>query len=93
MDNINWGELPFAYLKTDYNVRCYFRNGKWGKVEVSSSEYIQIETNRIKPIIIQYGFNNLGYDIDSVKIRSRFTFSVKPPNLQVFILEKDDLSQ
>ncbi len=42
MNNINWGELPFAYLKTDYNVRCYFRNGKWGKVEVSSSEYIPI---------------------------------------------------
>lgn len=42
MDNINWGELPFSYFKTDYNVRCYFRNGKWGKVEVSSSEHVPI---------------------------------------------------
>ncbi len=40
MKNINWGELPFGYLKTDYNVRCYYKNGKWGKIEVSSSEYI-----------------------------------------------------
>ena len=40
MENINWGELPFGYLKTDYNVRCYYKNGKWGKIEVSSSEYI-----------------------------------------------------
>ncbi|OQX80894.1 MAG: branched chain amino acid aminotransferase [Bacteroidetes bacterium 4484_249] len=42
MENINWGELPFGYFKTDYNVRCYFRNGKWGEIEVSSSEYINI---------------------------------------------------
>ena len=40
--NINWGELPFGYQKTDYNVRCYYRNGKWGELEVSSSEIINI---------------------------------------------------
>lgn len=42
IQNINWAELPFGYLKTDYNVRCYFRNGKWGELEVSSSETINI---------------------------------------------------
>lgn len=42
MENIKWGELPFGYQKTNYNVRSYFRNGKWGEVEVSSSEYINI---------------------------------------------------
>lgn len=42
MDNLDWGNLPFGYLKTDYNVRCYYRNGKWGEVETSSSEYIPI---------------------------------------------------
>ena len=42
MSNINWGELPFGYIKTDYNVRCYFRNGKWGGIEVSSSEQLSI---------------------------------------------------
>ena len=42
MINVEWGKLPFGYFKTDYNVRCYFRNGEWGKIEVSSSEYINI---------------------------------------------------
>ena len=40
--NIDWGNLPFAYFKTDYNVRCYYRDGKWGELEVTSSEYIPI---------------------------------------------------
>ncbi|MBN2348236.1 MAG: branched-chain amino acid aminotransferase [Bacteroidales bacterium] len=42
MQNIDWGELPFAYMKTDYNVRCYFQNGKWGELEISSSEYLNL---------------------------------------------------
>ncbi len=42
MNNTDWGQLPFGYFKTDYNVRCYFRDGQWGKVEVSSSELINI---------------------------------------------------
>lgn len=29
-------------MPTDYNVRCYYRNGKWGEIEVSSSEIINI---------------------------------------------------
>ncbi|MFW5778344.1 MAG: branched-chain amino acid aminotransferase, partial [Bacteroidota bacterium] len=35
-------KLPFGYFKTDYNVRCYYRNGSWGELEVSSSEYVNI---------------------------------------------------
>lgn len=42
MIDIEWSKLPFAYFKTDYNVRCYFRDGQWGEIEVSSSEYINI---------------------------------------------------
>jgi branched-chain amino acid aminotransferase len=43
MENtINWSGLSFGYMKTDYNVRCYYRNGKWGELEVSSSETINI---------------------------------------------------
>ena len=37
MENLNWSELGFGYIKTDYNVRCYYRDGKWGELEVSSS--------------------------------------------------------
>jgi len=40
--NIDWANLTFEYFKTDYNVRCYFRNGKWGEIEVTSSENIPI---------------------------------------------------
>ncbi len=42
MQNIDWGNLPFGYQKTAYNVRCYYRDGKWGKIEISSSETINI---------------------------------------------------
>jgi branched-chain amino acid aminotransferase len=40
MENINWSELSFGYMKTDYNVRCYYRDGKWGELEISDSEFI-----------------------------------------------------
>ncbi len=40
MKNIDWKSLSFGYVKTDYNVRCYFRDGKWGELEVCSDEYI-----------------------------------------------------
>lgn len=42
MENINWSELTFGYMKTDYNVRCCYRNGKWGELEVSSSEILNL---------------------------------------------------
>lgn len=42
MKEINWSEIPFGYMKTDYNVRCYYRNGEWGELEISSSENIDI---------------------------------------------------
>lgn len=42
MENMNWSELSFGYMKTDYNVRCYYRDGKWGELEVCSSEIINI---------------------------------------------------
>jgi branched-chain amino acid aminotransferase len=42
MEKLDWGSLPFGYLKTDYNIRCIYKNGEWGKLEVSSSEYIDV---------------------------------------------------
>lgn len=42
MENIDWKNLPFAYTRTDFNVRSYFKNGKWGKIEVSDSEFISL---------------------------------------------------
>ena len=42
MKNLDWENLSFGYLPTDYNVRCYYRNGKWGEIEVCSDEYINM---------------------------------------------------
>lgn len=40
--NIEWDKIGFGYIPTDYNVRCYYRDGKWGEIEVSSSDTINI---------------------------------------------------
>ncbi len=42
MENTDWKNLPFSFIKTDYNVRSYFKNGSWSELEISSSEYINI---------------------------------------------------
>lgn len=42
MESIDWKNLAFGYSKTDYNVRSWFRNGAWGKLEVSDSEMLNI---------------------------------------------------
>lgn len=42
MVNFDWNNLPFGYIKTDYNIRCYYRDGKWSKPEISDSEYISV---------------------------------------------------
>jgi len=50
--NIKWEELPFGYVPTDYNVRCTFKDGKWGEIEVSDSEYIPLH---IAATCLHYG--------------------------------------
>lgn len=52
MNNINWSGLPFGYFKTNYNIRCYYRNGEWGELEVSSSEEI---TMHMAATCLHYG--------------------------------------
>ena len=52
MENLNWSELPFGYMQTDYNIRCYYRDGKWGELEISSSEVINIH---IAATCLHYG--------------------------------------
>lgn len=42
MKEIDWSNLSFGYIKTDYNVRCYYRDGKWGEIEVCSEETIPL---------------------------------------------------
>ncbi|MDD2277810.1 MAG: branched-chain amino acid aminotransferase [Bacteroidales bacterium] len=42
MQQLDWSNLPFGYMKTNYNVRCTYKDGKWGDIEVSDSEYVSI---------------------------------------------------
>ncbi len=42
MKNIDWSNLSFGYMPTDYNVRCYYRDGKWGEIEICSEETINL---------------------------------------------------
>ena len=42
MENIDWSNLAFGYMKTDYNIRCTYSNGAWGELEVSDSEYLNL---------------------------------------------------
>lgn len=38
----DWSNLGFGYHKTNYNVRCYYRDGKWGEMEICSEENINM---------------------------------------------------
>lgn len=40
--NIDWKNIGFGISETDYNVRCYYRDGEWGEIEVSSSSTINM---------------------------------------------------
>jgi branched-chain amino acid aminotransferase len=51
-NNINWSDLSFAYMKTDYNLRSYYRNGQWSDLEVSDSEYLNLH---IAATCLHYG--------------------------------------
>ncbi len=42
MENLDWKNLGFGYRDTDYNIRCWYRNGQWGELEISSSVLINL---------------------------------------------------
>ena len=42
MENINWSDLTFGYMKTDYNVRSYYKDGKWSDLKITDSEQINL---------------------------------------------------
>jgi branched-chain amino acid aminotransferase len=41
-ETLDWANLSFGYMPTDYNVRCRFANGKWGPIEETTSETIEM---------------------------------------------------
>ena len=52
MNKFDWSALSFGYIPTDFNVRCYCRNGVWGELEVSTSENI---TMHMSATSLHYG--------------------------------------
>jgi branched-chain amino acid aminotransferase len=52
MENINWSDLTFGYMKTDYNVRSYYKDGKWSDLEITDSEYMNMH---IAATCLHYG--------------------------------------
>ena len=44
--------MPFGYMRTDYNVRCYYRNGKWGEIELCSEDTVNLS---IAATCLHYG--------------------------------------
>ena len=70
MKDLDWGNLPFGYIKTNYNVRCYYRDGKWGEIEVCSDEYIRMHMAAACLHYGQEGFEGLkAYRCPDGKIR------------------------
>ncbi len=49
---LDWANLSFGYIPTDYNVRCSFKDGKWGEIEASQSETINMH---IAATALHYG--------------------------------------
>ena len=42
MSTVDWSKLSFGYIKTDYNIRSHYRDGKWSEPEAETSEYINL---------------------------------------------------
>lgn len=52
MQQYDWSNLPFGYIKADYNVRCTYKDGEWGQLDVSDSEYLPVH---IAATALHYG--------------------------------------
>lgn len=52
MENLDWKNLGFGYKDTNYNVRCHFKDNKWGELQVSDSNQI---TMHMAATCLHYG--------------------------------------
>lgn len=49
---IDWSNIGFGYIKTDFNIRCTFKNGAWGDLEVHDSEFLPLH---MAATVLHYG--------------------------------------
>jgi branched-chain amino acid aminotransferase len=40
--SLDWKNLPFDYVKTDFNIRYYWKDGKWSGGDLISDEYLPL---------------------------------------------------
>ena len=40
--DLDWSNLSFGYQKTDFNIRYYYKNGKWSKGELVEDENLNL---------------------------------------------------
>lgn len=40
--NLDWGNLPFGYMKTDYHLEYYFKDGKWSEAKIVEKDTIEL---------------------------------------------------
>ena len=52
MSTLDWKNLGFGYMTTDWNARCYFKDCKWGEIEYTNSEYVNMH---IAATCLHYG--------------------------------------
>ncbi len=52
MEKIDWSNISFGYMKTDYNVRSYYRDGKWSAPQLETSEELSLH---IAATCLHYG--------------------------------------
>lgn len=51
-NEIDYKSIGFGYIQTPYNVRCYYRDGAWGEIEISSEQTLNIH---IAATCLHYG--------------------------------------
>ena len=49
---IDWSNLGFGYIKTDYNIRCTYKDEAWGDLEIHESEYLSLH---MAATVLHYG--------------------------------------
>jgi branched-chain amino acid aminotransferase len=50
--DLDFANLPFAYLKTDANIRYWFRDGAWSEGELTADEYLNLH---MAAVCLHYG--------------------------------------
>lgn len=49
---MDWTNLGFGYSDTNYNIRCHYKDGKWGELQISDSNQI---TMHMAATCLHYG--------------------------------------